>query len=59
MIQLAHRMKRTSARWKKKFEQISRRAGKKKATCAIARQLLLVIYAMLRDGKAYQLPAAA
>jgi len=59
MIQLAHRMKRISARWERLFEQISARAGKKKATCAIARRLLLVLYAMLRDGKAYQLPHAA
>lgn len=59
MIQLAHRMKRTTARWQNLFEQISRRAGKKKATCAIARRLLLVIYAMLRDGKAYQMAGAA
>jgi transposase len=59
MIQLAHRMKRTTARWQRLFEQISQRAGKKKATCAIARRLLLVIYAMLRDGKAYRLTAAA
>jgi transposase len=57
MIQLAHRLKRTTARWRRLFEQISRRAGKKKATCAIARRLLLVIYAMLRDGRAYQLAA--
>ena len=48
MIQLAHRLKRTTARWRKLFEQISRRAGKKKATCAIARRLLLVIYAQTR-----------
>lgn len=59
MIQLAHRMKRTTARWQKLFETMARRIGKKKATCAVARRLLLVIYAMLRDGKAYQLPAAA
>ena len=57
MIQLAHRMKRTTARWQHLFAQISRRAGKKKATCAVARRLLLAIYAMLRDGRAYQLPA--
>lgn len=57
MIQLAHRMKRTTARWKRLFEQISKRAGKKKATCAIARRLLLVMYAMLRDGCAYRLPS--
>lgn len=59
MIQLAHRVKRTTTRWKKTFEHLSRRIGKKKATCAIARRLLLVIYAMLRDGKAYHMPAAA
>lgn len=59
LIQLAHRMKRTTARWKRLFDQISKRAGKKKATCAIARRLLLVIYAMLREGKAYHMPAVA
>ena len=59
MIQLAQRMKRTSPRWRSTFERLSKRIGKKKATCAIARRLLLVIYAMLRDGKAYQLPAVA
>ncbi len=59
MIQLAHRLKQSSPRWERLFEQISKRSGKKKATCAIARRLLLVIYAMLRDGRAYQLPRAA
>lgn len=57
MIQLAHRMKRTTVRWARAFEQISRRAGKKKATVAIARRLLLVVFAMLRDGRAYQMAA--
>jgi transposase len=38
---------------------LSKRIGNKKATCAITRRLLLVIYAMLRDGKGYRLPAAA
>lgn len=59
MIQLAHRLKRTTSRWQRMFEQISRRAGKKKATCAVARRILLVMYAMLRDGQAYRLPARA
>jgi transposase len=59
MIQLAHRMKRSSPRWRRVFERLSKRIGKKKATCAVARRLLLVIYAMLRDGKAYQYPAVA
>ena len=56
MIQPAHRMKRTS-RWGRVFEQISRRAGKKKATVAMARRLLTVIFAMLRDGREYQMAA--
>lgn len=59
MIQLAHRVKQRSARWQQVFERISKRAGKKKATCALARRLLLVMHAMLRDGKAYRLPAIA
>ena len=59
MIQLAHRMKRTTARWRTMFEQMAKRTGKKKATCAVARRLLLVIYAMLRDGQAYQMPACS
>ena len=59
MIQLAHRVKNKSARWRRSYERISRRAGNKKATVAIARRLLLVIYAMLRDGTEYRLPAAA
>ena len=58
MIQLAHRVKRNSRRWRTTFERLSNRSGNKKATCAIARRLLLVIYAMLRDGNAYQFPAA-
>jgi transposase len=59
LIQLAHRMKRTTTRWAQIFERLNKRIGKKKATCAIARRLMLVIYAMLRDGKAYQMAAAA
>jgi transposase len=59
MIQLAHRVKKKSPRWRRSFERISKRAGNKKATCAIARRLLLVMYAMLRDGTEYRLPAAA
>lgn len=59
MIQLAHRVKRTTARWRRLFEQVSKRSGKKKATCAVARRLLLVIYAMLRDGRGYQLAKVA
>lgn len=59
MIQLAHRLKRTTLRWRCLFEQIAKRSGRKKATCAVARRLLLVMYAMLRDGQAYRLLKAA
>ena len=59
MIQLAQRMKRYSARWRSQFERIAGKAGKKKATVAIARRLLRVIFAMLREGRAYELAAAA
>lgn len=59
MIQLAHRMKRSTARWGRLFEQIARRSGRKKATCAVARRLLLVMYAMLRDGTQYRMASAA
>jgi transposase len=59
MIQLAHRLKQTTVRWRRVFDQIRRRSGNKKATCAVARRILLVIYAMLRDGQAYRHPAIA
>lgn len=58
LIQLAHRIKMKSPRWQNQFEALQRRVGNKKATCAIARRLLLVIYAMLRDTRAYQLAKA-
>jgi transposase len=59
MIQLAHRLKRQTARWSRIYTPLERRIGKKKATCAIARRLLVTMYAMLRDGQAYRMPAAA
>ena len=59
MIQLAHRVKNKSPRWRRSYERLSKRVGNKKATCAIARRLLLVMYAMLRDGTEYRFAAAA
>jgi transposase len=59
LIQLAHRVKRMLMRWQVLFSRLSQRLGKKKATCAIARRLLLVLYAMLRDGQTYRMPAVA
>lgn len=57
MIQLAHRLKRTTARWRSIYTKLEKRIGAKKATCAIARRLLITMYAMLRDGRAYQMAA--
>jgi transposase len=59
MIQLAQRLKKRSPRWKNIYARLEANVGNKKATCALARRLLVVVYAMLRDMKAYQLVAAA
>lgn len=58
LIQLTQRLKTRSPRWQGTYARLSERSGSKKATCAIARRLLLVIYAMLRDTTAYQLVKA-
>lgn len=58
LIQLAHRLKRSTARWRTIYEKLEKRAGSKKATCAIARRLLTIMYAMLRDGRQYRMAAA-
>jgi len=58
MIELAWRMTYKLARWKKIFIQLCRKTGsRKKAIVAVARRLLTVIFAMLRDGTAYQFAA--
>jgi len=59
MIQLAQRLKTRSPRWSGIYNKLQYRIGKKKATCALARRLLIVIYAMLRDMKPYALVKAA
>jgi transposase len=59
LIQLAQRLKIRSARWNRIYTVLAKRVGNKKATCALARRLLLTIYAMLRDGRAYELTSAA
>ena len=51
--------KATTARWRNVFEELAAQIGNKKATFAIARRSLLVIYAILRDGHTYQIPAAS
>jgi len=55
MVELAWRMVRTSRKWGRQFTRLEVRVGAKKAIVAIARRLVGVIFALLRDGKRYSL----
>jgi transposase len=55
LVEAAWRVVRHSATWQRIYERIKRRAGGKKAIVAVARRLLCVMYAMLRDGTNYDL----
>lgn len=59
LIQAAWRLVNNSPRWKTVFETLQRNTGsKKKAIVGVARRLLCVMFAMLRDGKRYEMLAA-
>lgn len=53
VVEAAWRLIRRSAAWRRIYEGIRRRAGGKKAIVAVARRLLAVMAAMLRDGTNY------
>ena len=53
LVEAAWRVVRQSAAWRRIYEGIRRRAGGKKAIVAVARRLLVVMAAMLRDGTSY------
>ena len=55
LVEASWRVIRQSAAWRRIYEGIKKRAGGKKAIVAVARRLLCVMYAMLRDGKNYDL----
>jgi transposase len=55
LVEAAWRTVRHSAAWRRVYEGIRKRAGGKKAIVAVARRLLCVVYAMLRDGANYDL----
>lgn len=55
LVEAAWRVVHHSAAWRRIYEGIKKRAGGKKAIVAVARRLLGVIYAMLRDGTNYDL----
>jgi transposase len=53
LVEAAWRAVRQGAAWRRVYEGIRKRAGVKKAIVAVARRLLCVLYAMLRDGANY------
>ncbi len=55
LVEAAWRVIRQSAAWRRIFDKIKQRAGGKKAIVAVARRLLVVMTAMLRDGTNYDL----
>jgi transposase len=55
LVEASWRVIRQSAAWERIYQGIKKRAGGKKAIVAVARRLLCVMYAMLRDGKSYDL----
>lgn len=58
LVETAWRLVGASPRWGQTYERIKKRNGAKRAIVAVARKYLCVLYAMLRDSKAYEiLPA--
>lgn len=55
LVEAGWRVIRRSAAWRRIYEGIKRRAGGKEAIVAVARRLLVVMTAMLRDGTNYDL----
>jgi transposase len=55
LVEASWRVVRQSAAWERISERIKKRAGGKKAIVAVARRLLGVMDAMLRDGTNYDL----
>jgi transposase len=52
-VEAAWRVVRQTAAWRRVYDGIRKRAGGKKAIVAVARRLLCVMYALLRDGSNY------
>jgi transposase len=53
LVEAAWRAVRLSAAWRRVYEGIRKRAGARRAIVAVARRLLTVMAAMLRDGTNY------
>lgn len=54
LVQAAWRLTNTTARWRRIFEGLVKRRGKKKAIVAVARRLLCVMASMLQSGRRYK-----
>jgi transposase len=54
LVQAAWRLTNTTARWRRIFEGLVKRRGKKKAIVAIARRLLCVMASLLQSGRSYK-----
>ncbi len=59
MIEFAWRMVGSSRRWGRHYHRLEARIGAKKAIVAIARRLLGMVFALLREGKRYSLALEA
>jgi transposase len=58
MVETAWRLVNKYQRWRKVFEKLEKNTGsQKRAIVGVARRVLCVMFAMLRDGKAYRLSA--
>jgi transposase len=53
LVEAAWRVIRQGAAWRRVYERVKKEAGGKKAIVAVARRLLVVMAAMLRDGTNY------
>ena len=53
LVQTAHRLVRMVPYWRRWRDRLAYRAGKKKATVALARRIATIIYAMLKTNQPY------
>lgn len=59
LVELAWRLVGKFERWRRVFDRLKRNTGSaKKAIVGVARRVLCVLFAMLREGRRYELPAA-
>ena len=58
MVETAWRLVNKYRRWRSVFDKLKKNTGsEKRAIVGVARRVLCVMFAMLRDGKAYRMAA--